>query len=153
MFSLFTASYTTLIHFGQIAHQVFRKYETYSFSGHISLLFGPPTLLALQWGLPKGTDSVVCLLLRAYVTYLSALSLSVIGYRLSPIHPLARYPGPLGAKISKFWHAFIATTGRQHHYVKRLHEQFGNLVRIGTYCTSGCCSAWLHRFSRWLRAE
>ena len=153
MFSVPGLSPAMLTPLEQIAHQVFRRYETYSFSVHILLLFGPPTLVALQWGIPKGTDPVVRLLFRTYVTYLSALSLSVIGYRLSPIHPLARYPGPLGAKISKFWHAFIATTGKQHHYVKRLHEQYGNVVRIGTYCTSGCCSAWLHRFSRWLRPE
>ncbi|TDL19581.1 high nitrogen upregulated cytochrome P450 monooxygenase 2 [Rickenella mellea] len=66
----------------------------------------------------------------AYTTYYTALLLSVGIYRVSPFHPLSRYPGPLPAKLSKFWSVWIASTGKQHEYFKRLHEKFGPCVRI-----------------------
>ncbi|KAL7277159.1 hypothetical protein ACG7TL_009005 [Trametes sanguinea] len=64
-------------------------------------------------------------------TFISTLLLSMALYRLSPFHPLARYPGPLMCKLTKFWMAFLSTTGDQHLYVKRLHDRYGDVVRIG----------------------
>lgn len=62
--------------------------------------------------------------------YLVLLS-SIVIYRVSPIHPLSRYPGPLHLKVSKLSMARVAATGKQHVYITKLHEQYGDAVRIG----------------------
>ncbi|EJF60792.1 cytochrome P450 [Dichomitus squalens LYAD-421 SS1] len=55
----------------------------------------------------------------------------MVAYRLSPLHPLARYPGPLLCKVSALWLAYKSTSGTQHRYVKSLHDRYGDVVRIG----------------------
>lgn len=113
----------------QAAHQVFRKYETYSIGLHAAILFAPPALLSFLSG---PAQHILHALFGNFATYLTTLLLSVLVYRLSPIHPLARYPGPIGCKISKFWMAFVCLRGFQHQYIKSLHERYGDVVRIGT---------------------
>ena len=54
-----------------------------------------------------------------------------IGYRLSPFHPLARYPGPALSKVSKFWTSVVSAKGYNHRYVRELHQKYGDIVRIG----------------------
>lgn len=71
--------------------------------------------------------SVSCAILVFWTT----LGLSIVLYRLSPFHPLARYPGPIEAKISKIWTTWIVNQGRQHLYIEQLHLQYGDVVRIG----------------------
>ena len=67
-----------------------------------------------------------------YSTYLATLLSSIAIYRLSPFHPLARYPGPIGCKLSKFYLGFVSCPGFQHKYLKSLHDRYGDVVRIGT---------------------
>ncbi|KAI0150162.1 cytochrome P450 oxidoreductase [Xylariaceae sp. FL1272] len=55
-----------------------------------------------------------------------------IVYRLSSAHPLAKIPGPLIARLTDLqlvWHAYIGDEGD---YVRRLHDKYGPVVRIGT---------------------
>lgn len=63
--------------------------------------------------------------------FYSTLLTSVVLYRLSPFHPLARYPGPLPCKLTKFWMARIGLNGDQHTYMKELHDLYGDVVRTG----------------------
>ena len=83
--------------------------------------------------------------------YFATLVGSIVAYRISPFHPLANYPGPFVAKISKLWmvcpfipassvcslwadgptQLFISSTGKPHEYYARLHEKYGDIVRIG----------------------
>ncbi|OSC97576.1 high nitrogen upregulated cytochrome P450 monooxygenase 2 [Trametes coccinea BRFM310] len=112
-----------------VAHQGLKRLETYSISTHLLLIGVPPVIgvVLLQHDM---------LLLRAvllsFSTFFLTLLISTALYRLSPYHPLARYPGPIGCKLSKFWMASLAAfTGRQHLYLKRLHERYGDVVRIG----------------------
>ncbi|PPQ83920.1 hypothetical protein CVT25_000665 [Psilocybe cyanescens] len=56
---------------------------------------------------------------------------SIMLYRLSPLHPLANYPGPFLCKVSKLWGAWIAWNGKPHVYYKSLHDKYGSIVRIG----------------------
>jgi len=52
-------------------------------------------------------------------------------YRLSPFHPLARYPGPAIAKTSKLWVSYVCAKGDLHRYYKSLHDRYGDVVRVG----------------------
>nr|VWO97897.1 Cytochrome P450 monooxygenase AKT7 (EC (AK-toxin biosynthesis protein 7) [Ganoderma boninense] len=118
---------------GLAAHQVFRSYETFNAGVHAAILLAPPALLTFLADSPSSPTQRA--LLRAFLanlaTYLTALVLSLLVYRVSPVHPLARYPGPLGCKLSKFWLGFACIPGFQHRYIKSLHERYGDVVRIG----------------------
>ena len=115
----------------QAAHQVFRKYETYNIRFHAVVLFAPPILLTVVADYAQHTLSLHALFANSKI-YLTTLALSVLVYRVSPVHPLARYPGPIGCKLSKFWMGFVCIPGFQHRYIKSLHERYGDVVRIGT---------------------
>ncbi|KAI0687969.1 high nitrogen upregulated cytochrome P450 monooxygenase 2 [Cerioporus squamosus] len=114
---------------GLVAHQIFRRYETYNIAVHAALLFGPPTLL-LASALPPQW-SLLHAIFVVYSTYLVTLATSIVLYRLSPFHPLARYPGPIGCRISKLYMGAVCIPGYQHKYIKALHERYGDVVRIG----------------------
>ena len=68
----------------------------------------------------------------AFAAYWSGLLFFTLAYRLSPFHPLANYPGPVLAKSSKLWGAYLSATGDQHRWLKRLHDRYGDVVRIGS---------------------
>ncbi|CAJ2509677.1 Uu.00g147030.m01.CDS01 [Anthostomella pinea] len=68
---------------------------------------------------------------------LSAISLlglayaaGIVVYRLF-FHPLAKYPGPLLAKITDAHQLYHAWKGDRHLQFWRMHEQYGNIVRFG----------------------
>lgn len=61
----------------------------------------------------------------------SAMTTSIIAYCLSPWHPLARYPGPIIARISMIWTASTIVNGKAHTYRKELHDKYGPCVRTG----------------------
>ena len=67
-----------------------------------------------------------------YATYLTTLATSIILYRLSPFHPLAKYPGPAYLKVSKVFGAIAAGKGDYHRVLRQLHDQYGPVVRVGT---------------------
>ncbi|PAV19188.1 cytochrome P450 [Pyrrhoderma noxium] len=52
-------------------------------------------------------------------------------YRLSPLHPLSSYPGPVLARVSKIWGALHASKGKDHLLFKRMHDKYGPYVRTG----------------------
>lgn len=60
--------------------------------------------------------------------------LSSIGaYRLL-FHRLRSFPGPLGAKLSRFYAVSLASRGLQYHLeLKKLHDQYGDFVRTGEF--------------------
>lgn len=67
----------------------------------------------------------------AFSTFYTTLALSIISYRLSPFHPLAKYPGPSLAKVSKWWGVWVTAHGKQHIYYQKLHQKYGPYVRVG----------------------
>jgi hypothetical protein len=93
---------------------------------HFCLLVVVP--LSLSWYLVQ--NNVLGIIFTS-ATYITTLLVATALYRLSPFHPLARYPGPTIGKLSKFWLARIALSGKQHTYYKALHEQYGDVVRVG----------------------
>jgi len=41
------------------------------------------------------------------------------------VHPLAKYPGPFFASITRFWHIFDVARGSSEETQRRLHERYG----------------------------
>ena len=94
------------------------------------LLIVVPALLSAP--LSYAGQSPYTALPLAFTAYWSGLSFFTLAYRLSPFHPLANYPGPILAKSSKLWGAYLSATGDQHRCLKRLHDRYGDVVRIGS---------------------
>ncbi|KAJ3564809.1 hypothetical protein NP233_g8047 [Leucocoprinus birnbaumii] len=63
--------------------------------------------------------------------FLSGLFASIAVYRLSPWHPLAQYPGPTLAKLSKWYMAYWIAKGNRHLKLQEWHRVYGPWIRIG----------------------
>lgn len=63
--------------------------------------------------------------------------LSIFVYR-AYFHPLCKFPGPFGLRVSMWWRMkTIWMTGHRHAiWVEQLHEKYGDVVRIGESCSS-----------------
>jgi hypothetical protein len=107
---------------GQLSHAVCHYHPPNSLVEFGGVLFLPPTVLSYGY-----TGSFA----SSLVTYLITLIASITAYRLSPFHPLAGYPGPRLARISRFWATYQVLRGRQHLFSHALFERYGNAVRTG----------------------
>ncbi|TBU25227.1 high nitrogen upregulated cytochrome P450 monooxygenase 2 [Dichomitus squalens] len=116
-----------------VAHQVFRRHETYSIAFHWALLLGLPVALGLVlWILYSPTEmSTPRAAVLLYGFYLGVLGGSIVSYRLGPFHPLANFKGPLAYRITKLSMAVWAATGSECFVVKALHDKYGDVVRTG----------------------
>ncbi|KAH9938835.1 high nitrogen upregulated cytochrome P450 monooxygenase 2 [Epithele typhae] len=123
---------TSAIPSALVAHQVFRKHETYSILVHAFLLLGPPAIIAgYLTSASISTSTFANAFQVACATYLGTLSLSVVAYRLSPWHPLARYPGPFLWRVSMLFPALESTTGGRAKSIRALHAKYGDVIRVG----------------------
>ena len=64
--------------------------------------------------------SLILYLLALLALYLALL----VTYRLT-LHPLARYPGPLLARITPLWQTYHAWKGDRHLVLYRAHLDYG----------------------------
>ncbi|KAG8219853.1 cytochrome P450 [Butyriboletus roseoflavus] len=110
------------------AHRWFNRHEP-SLSWSLLLVLTVPLLPA--WILINHALSFMTAFLAAYVLFFATLFLSIVVYRLSPFHPLAKYPGPIACKISQLCAVAVYSRGKAHHYRKLLHDRYGPIVRIG----------------------
>lgn len=94
-----------------------------------------PTLLSIPISYHVGYTFVSVPL--AFASYGGFLVFFTVSYRLSPLHPLAKYPGPVIAKTSKWWGAYFGVRGDLHLYYKSLHDRYGDVVRVGEYAFPG----------------
>jgi hypothetical protein len=108
---------------------IFRHFEPSSILSHAALLIAIPALLSSP--ISSTVRSPYTAVLLTFAAYWSGLVYFTLVYRLSSFHLLAKYPGPLLAKTSKWWAAYLSGTGDQHRYLKRLHDRYGDVVRIG----------------------
>lgn len=99
----------------------------------ILALLIPPPLVLLTLGF--STLPAPLTLASCYALFGVALGASVVAYRLSPFHPLGKFPGPLQNKVSKFWGVYVISGGLQHVENKRLHDAYGPIVRTGVYAS------------------
>ena len=95
----------------------------------VTLLFVIPALLSQP--ISYTGQSIYTAVPLAFTAYVGALICFTLAYRLSPTHPLSKYPGPLIAKTTKWWVAYISARGDPHRYYKHLHDRYGDVVRIG----------------------
>ena len=93
-----------------------------------AILFAVPAILS---SISVGEHGILQGVIATFFVYYAALTLSIVIYRISPLHPLARYPGPMPAKVTRWYWALISLQGRNHLRLKELHERYGEVVRIG----------------------
>ncbi|EJD02378.1 high nitrogen upregulated cytochrome P450 monooxygenase 2 [Fomitiporia mediterranea MF3/22] len=114
-----------------VVHKIYNKFEVNpaNLLPTIILLVGIPTL-PTYFLLPHFGSNFLAALVSYSCFYVTLVS-SIILYRISPFHPLAKFPGPLSLKISKFVTMYHSLGGKQHLYFKKLHDKFGHVVRVG----------------------
>ncbi|KAI0347604.1 cytochrome P450 [Trametopsis cervina] len=112
-----------------VTYGLYHTYEPRHPAAHLALLFAAPGLLARHLSASSSCSAVTYIL--TYAQYWSLLTLFVVAYRVSPFHPLAAYPGPIPAKISKFWASYLAARGDQHEVLRKLHLEHGPVIRTG----------------------
>lgn len=116
----------------QTAHFVYRWFEPRELYLHFILLVLAP--LVLTPFLIASFSHVLLAALSAWICYLASLVACTVAYRLSPIHPLYKYPGPLLCKVTKLYFTGVVFGGKQHKYYNQLHRRYGDIVRIGASC-------------------
>ncbi|KAJ6570120.1 cytochrome P450 [Mycena vulgaris] len=114
---------------GLTCHLIFNRLEPRSLLHFALLLVLPPSLLT-AFVLPH-ISGILSAAPLTFAVYIGSLMTSIVLYRLSPFHPLSKYPGPILCKVSKLWFAGVAMKGKQHLYYSELHQRFGDVVRIG----------------------
>ncbi|KAJ7790423.1 cytochrome P450 [Mycena olivaceomarginata] len=120
------------LYFGQtweVCHLFLKRYEPTDVRLLVGLLVVPPLIVSFLRG--DSLDLLFGPLLRSWSLYCSGLLFCILTYRISPLHPLSKYPGPMACKISKLWLTFVVSRGKLHVYVKGLHDKYGPIVRIG----------------------
>jgi hypothetical protein len=113
----------------QGSHLYFRYLEPRSAQSLTTLLFLVPALLSVP--IFHCIRRPFAAVLLAFTAYPVLLIFFTLAYRLSPFHPLASYPGPVIAKLSKWWGAYVSVRGDPHRYLKNLHDRYGDIVRVG----------------------
>jgi len=98
---------------------------------HLSLYLALCIMAVTRLGLSRGLTSSVAL----FSSYLAALFSSIVIYRLF-FHRLRHFPGPVAAKITKFYGPWTARNGQMHLEQNKLFAKYGDIVRIGKYI---CC--------------
>ncbi|KZT05818.1 cytochrome P450 [Laetiporus sulphureus 93-53] len=114
---------------GFVAYVIFKRYE-------LNDLLSLSVLLGLLPAIPAAVlrpalQSTAHSVLLSYAVHFSTLLASLVAYRLSPWHPLAKHPGPLPCKLSKLWLVYVTSRGKLHEYFRQLHETYGPVVRVG----------------------
>ncbi|KAI1296154.1 cytochrome P450 [Xylaria venustula] len=72
-------------------------------------------------------------LLTTWSFLIAALISSFLAYAIYQcvLSPLAVFPGPTAAKLSKAWRAYVTYRGQWHKDLMGLHQRYGHVVRIG----------------------
>ena len=115
----------------QIVHLIFKRYEPTNIPWLVSLLCIAPGVPALL--LSSRLDSMVRSIIVGYSAFYIFLLTSIAVYRLSPFHPLYSYPGPFLCRLTNWRLVLIAAGGKQHLWFRKMHEQYGPIVRLGMY--------------------
>lgn len=120
---------------GTFAHLWLHHNEPLTALQGVGYTLGIPGSAALLIGMAQNSGSVarVGAIERVIyvIIYLSTLLGSIVLYRLSPVHPLYHVPGPKIFKVTKLAGIGVSYAGHQHLVLKKLHDRYGRVVRIG----------------------
>ncbi|KZV95507.1 cytochrome P450 [Exidia glandulosa HHB12029] len=110
-------------------HQLFRRREP-TIASALAIVAGADAALfaileRLELGLPAST-----LVYSLGGTTFATLLLSIAAYRLSPWHPLARYPGPLLHRLTKLRTVYASWRGNHFKEMAKIHDKYGPVVRM-----------------------
>lgn len=114
-------------------HTIYNKFEIEPARLLVTsiLLFSVPSITTYLLFFSYGSLCKAALV--SFPVFFTTLITSIVLYRISPFHSLAKYPGPFLAKISKFYALRAMVTGKNHLHHKELHEKYGPYVRVGKY--------------------
>ncbi|KAJ6613936.1 cytochrome P450 [Mycena sp. CBHHK59/15] len=115
-----------------ISHVLFNRYEpnTLHFVGGLSVYSQVTTMV--QWLQGNSVSASISTAFSSVGLYLLFLVFSITIYRLSPWHPLARFPGPRMAHLTKWWMVNqVVFRGGRHAMLQQLHAYHGPWVRVG----------------------
>jgi hypothetical protein len=109
----------------QVSYLVFHKYEPQGLAALSILVFVPIGLNILLF------EGDYLAIPAAFFYYWGLILVYTVLYRLSPFHPLAKFPGPVLHKISKIAVVLRTKRGDLHRYYKTLLDTHGDIVRVG----------------------
>lgn len=120
---------------GVVIHQVLRRsfIDLYPFTTAGSVVASHWVLLAAFYRYGEYSLWDANRLALAFVGYtLVSLAVNVLVYRAF-FHRLRHFPGPFGARLSKFWAVWqtVKSKARWYQVTERLHEEYGDYVRTG----------------------
>jgi hypothetical protein len=98
-----------------------------------AVLFFPVLYVAASYFL--GLQDIVASLSTACIfeaIYGASLFSSILVYRVL-FHRTRKFPGPLLAGATKWYHFFNATDSQQHIFLEGLHQKYGDFVRTGNF--------------------
>lgn len=116
---------------GLLAHLYFHRREPTSIPEYGFLLLGVPISMGCFFYQNGAEPSLLRSILVNSAAYVVTLILSIAAYRVSPFHPLAGYPGPFLAKITRLWALHKTIQGKAHLQYYDLHKKYGDVVRTG----------------------
>lgn len=108
------------------------RYELDFYLFHLAGLY-ITALVAIAWTLSYTFDAVFATLhtFLIAVSFDTVLAASILIHRIF-FHRLGKFPGPLGARVSKFWMVKKVWAKTQGYFViDKAHQQYGDFVRIG----------------------
>ncbi|KAJ3925841.1 MAG: cytochrome P450 [Lentinula lateritia] len=106
-----------------VVHVIFNHVEPRNKTVWFLLLICLPICLGL--GLHSFYASLFVSVFKTLLIFIGSLLSSLIIYRLSPLHPLYGFPGPVLLRISRLASFKILFTGKQHEIYQQLHEKYG----------------------------
>ena len=115
---------------------IFKRFEPVLVRQHFWLLAVPPALVAACVLSPHYAPARAALL--AFGVHCATILGATLLYRAGPWHPLARYPGPYVYRLSKIALAWRTSDGKQFEHLKRLHDRYGDIVRVGEWHLHAC---------------
>ncbi len=130
-----TLVYPTLFLCGMLTHLAYFKQAEHHLHGllYIQVFFG---LFAIAFTLAvmDSIDRISQVFTRALLPagcYLAGLYGSLVVYRVF-FSPLRGFPGPFGARLSNLWFSGQLSKRDAHKRILRLHQKYGDFVRIGS---------------------
>ncbi|CAK9781741.1 cytochrome P450 [Cutaneotrichosporon oleaginosum] len=116
---------------GVLAHLYWQRFEPDPISyGQFALALGGG-LVYFFYHFLGSLPTAILYTAEVFTVFNTVVLLSMVIYRLSPWHPLAKYPGPAAAKVSKIYWWYQAKIGQTGYTQAKLHDQYGDFVRIG----------------------